>query len=45
MYVSKVKTLIYPNEEMDDIVKIVKLLKNAGLLMKGVSKAIKNEAK
>ena len=38
-------TLIISNEEMDDIMKIVKLLKNSGLLIKGVSERIKNKAK
>ena len=30
---------------MDDIIKIIKSLKESGLLVKRVSKAIKNEAK
>ena len=38
-------TLITLNEEMNGIVKIVKYLKESGLLMKGVSATIKNEAK
>ena len=38
-------TLIISNEEMDDIMKIVKLLENSGLLIKGVSERIKNKAK
>ena len=33
------------NEEMDNIMKIVKYLKESGLLIKGVSEAIENEAK
>ena len=33
------------NEEMDYIIKIVKSLEDAGLLIKGVSETIKNEAK
>ena len=36
-------TLIIPNEEMNDIMKIVKSLEESGLLIKGVSKTIKNE--
>ena len=35
-------TLIIPNEEMQDIMKIVKSLGKSGLLMKGVSETIKN---
>ena len=42
---AKWTTLINWNEETDDIVKITKLLEEAGLLIKGVSKTIKNEAK
>ena len=38
-------TLIISNEGMNDIVKIVKLLEGSGLLIKGDSKTIKNEAK
>ena len=42
---SGMTTLIISNEEMDDILKIIKSLKESGLLIKGVSKTIKNEAK
>ena len=35
-------TLIISNEEMNDIIKIVKSLKQFGLLIKGVSETIKN---
>ena len=42
---SGVKTLIISNEEMSDIMETVKSLKDAGLLIQGVSKTIKNEAK
>ena len=38
-------TLIISNEEMNDIMKIVKFLEESGLLIKGVSKTIKDEAK
>ena len=38
-------TVIISNDEMKDIIKIVKSLKDSGLLLKGVSKTIKNEAK
>ena len=34
-----------PNEEINDIMKIVKTLKDSNLLIKGVNEAIKNEAK
>ena len=38
-------TLIISNEEMEDIMKIVKSLEDSGLLIKGVCEPIKNEAK
>ena len=38
-------TLIILNEEMSDTMKIIKYLEESGLLIKGVSKTIKNEAK
>ena len=38
-------SLIISNEEMKDIVKIIKSLEESGLLIKRVSKTIKNEAK
>ena len=38
-------TLIISNEEMNDTMKIVKFLEEFGLLIKGVSETIKNEAK
>ena len=37
--------LIISNDEMEDILKIVKSLKNYGLLLRGVSDTIKDEAK
>ena len=37
--------LIISNEELDDIIKIIKSLEESGLLIKGASKTIKNEAK
>ena len=37
--------LIIFNEEMNDIMRIVKSLEESGLLIKGVSETIKNEAK
>ena len=33
------------NEEMNDIMKMIKSLEESGLLIKGVSETIKNEAK
>ena len=42
---SSMTTLIISNEEINDIMKIVKSLAESGLLMKGVSGTIQNEAK
>ena len=42
---SGVTTLIILNEEMNDIMKIVKSFEESGLLIKGVSQTIKIEAK
>ena len=39
------KTLIISNDEMNDILKIVKSLENSGVLLKGVSETIQHEAK
>ena len=44
MHGSGVK-LIIEQEDMKDIMKIIKALENSGILLKGVSKAIKNETK
>ena len=38
-------TLMISNDEMEDIIKIVESLKDSGLLLKGVSETIQNEAK
>ena len=38
-------TLIISNDEMKDILKILKSLEDSGLLLEGVSETIKNEAK
>ena len=38
-------TLIFSNEEMNDIMIIVTYLEESGLLIKGVNETIKNEAK
>ena len=45
MFGSDVPTLKISNEEMNDIMNIVKSLEESGLLKIEVSKAIKNEAK
>ena len=42
---SGMKTLIILNEEINDIIAIIKPLKKSGFSIKGVIKAIKNEAK
>ena len=42
---SGMTTLIISNDEMNDILKIVKSLENSGLLLKGVSERIQHEAK
>ena len=38
-------TLIISNEEMNDIMKIIQALENSNILLKGVTKTIKNETK
>ena len=38
-------TLITSNDEMEDVLKIVKSVEDSGILLKGVSETIKNEAK
>ena len=45
IYGSGSTALIISNQEMKDIMKIVKSLEKLGLLIKGISEAIKNEAK
>ena len=37
--------LIIEQEDMNDIIKIIKALENSGILLKGVSKTIINETK
>ena len=37
--------LIIEQEDMNDIMKIIEALENFGILLKGVSKTIKNETK
>ena len=45
MFGSGFTTLIISNEEMNDIMKIVKCLEESGLLIKGIRETIKNETK
>ena len=45
IYGSGTTALIISNEEMKDIMKIVKSLEESGLLIKGTSEKIKNETK
>ena len=45
IYGSGTTTLIISNEETNDIIKIVQILENSDILLKGVTKTIKNETK
>ena len=45
MHGSGTTTLITLNEEMDDIMKIVQVLEDSNILLKGVTKTIKYEIK
>ena len=38
-------TLIISNDEMNDIIKIVKSLEDSGVILKGISETIQHEAK
>ena len=38
-------TLIISNEEMNDIIKIIQALENSNILLKVVTKTVKNETK
>ena len=38
-------TLIISNDEMNDIIKIVKALEDSGLLLKGFAETVQNEVK
>ena len=38
-------TVIFSNEELNDITKIVKALKDSDVLLKGVTKILKNDIK
>ena len=45
IFASGTTTLVISNEEMNDIMKIVQVLENSGILLKGVTKTIKDEPK
>ena len=45
MHGSGTKTLAIPNEEINNIIKIVQALENTNILLKGVTETIKNETK
>ena len=45
MFGSGFTPLITSNEEMEDIMKIIKSLEDSGLIIKGVGETIQNEAK
>ena len=45
IYGSGTTTLVILNEEINDIMKIVQALEDSGILLKGVTKTIKNETK
>ena len=45
IYRSGTTTLVSPNEDLNDIMKIVKCLEDTGLSIKGVSESVENEAK
>ena len=45
MFGSSFTTLIISNEEINDVMKIVKSLQKSGLLIKGISEKFENEAK
>ena len=42
---SRATTLIIPNDEMDNLIKIVKSLKHSGFLKKWVTQTVQNEVK
>ena len=45
IYGSRMTALVISNEEVDDVMKIVKSVEGSGLLIKGVGKANENETK
>ena len=42
---SRSTTLIISNDEIHDIIKIIKSLEDSGLLLKGVTKTVQNQVK
>ena len=42
---SEATTLIISNEEMNDIIKLIQVLEDSNILLKGVTNTIKNETK
>ena len=44
-YTPKTTKLIISNDKMKDIIEVVKYLEDSGLLLKGVSETVQNEAK
>ena len=45
IHASGTKTLIISNEEINDLMKTVQVLQDSDILLKGVTKTIKNETK
>ena len=45
MYGSRTKTVKFSNKDIDDMTKIVKALEESDVLMKGVTKTLKNDIK
>ena len=45
MYGSGTKTVRFSNKNLDDMTEIVKALEDSDILMKGVTKALKNDIK
>ena len=45
IYWSGTTTLVFSNEDLNDIMKIVKSFEKSGLLIKGVSETVENEVK
>ena len=45
IYGSGTTTLVISNEEMDDIMEIAQALEDSNILLKGITKTIKNETK
>ena len=45
MWSGNMTTLIISNSEINDIIKIVKSLRDSGLLLKGITEIVQNEVK